>query len=217
MKVFSKKFVQSALIGFFLLFLIYLTREVLERETSNVDTTVYNFMISFRSSHLTFIMIAISFIGEQIAVLMAVLLILFYILKRKFMDGLLTFLAIFLASTVTYFLKIITARSRPDMMFRLATENNFSFPSGHATIAFTVYPILLIMFWRSMQSKGKSMSVLTYILVGILTLIPILVGISRLYLGVHFFSDVLAGTIIGLFFSYLFAITSKHSIYSKTN
>jgi undecaprenyl-diphosphatase len=212
MKYFPKglfqKIVMQSIIWLLLALLLYLTSEIFERETSVVDTNVYSIMISFRTSLLTDIMVGISFVGEQIAVVLATLLIIIYLVNRSYANSLLIFLAIFLASTVTYFLKILTARPRPDMMFRLVTENNFSFPSGHATIAFTVYPILLILFCRSQWIKDAFPKWLQVLKIVILILIPIFVSISRMYLGVHYFSDVVAGAIIGLFFSYIFAILS---------
>lgn len=82
---------------------------------------------------------------------------------------------------VTWIIKILIMRARPEM--GLIAETGFSFPSGHATAVFSVYPFLRKYF--------KKMS--SYWLV-----FAVLIGISRLYLGVHYLSDVVAGALVGL-------------------
>jgi undecaprenyl-diphosphatase len=98
------------------------------------------------------------------------------------------------AGAFTSILKVIIARNRPELVNRLVTETSFSFPSGHATTAFVAFPILAIMIYYS----SRFPKVIQYLLIGLLVIFPFVVAFSRLYLGVHYFTDVVAGAFVGL-------------------
>jgi len=86
--------------------------------------------------------------------------------------------------------KLIFHRSRPEEGIYI--ENFFSFPSGHATLAAAFYGFLIYFFWRNLENVKNKIN----ISFACLALI-VLIGFSRLYLGVHFFSDVWAGFLLG--------------------
>jgi undecaprenyl-diphosphatase len=98
------------------------------------------------------------------------------------------------ATLFTVFLKILTARNRPELVNRLVVESGFSFPSGHATTAFIAFLVaaIIIYFNPKIPKLFKILCVL------ILSIFPFIVAFSRLYLGVHYFSDVVAGAMVGL-------------------
>ncbi len=87
-------------------------------------------------------------------------------------------------------LKILFHRARPDG--GLAVENTFSFPSGHALIAAAFYSFLIYYFWQTSKSNAQKYF---YLISGLILIL--LIGLSRLYLGVHYFSDVIGGYILG--------------------
>ena len=103
-------------------------------------------------------------------------------------------IAAFVGSEVlTYALKQGFHRQRPFFPDPLATESTFSFPSGHSTVSIAVYGALAFITARQLTSWRASIAVLA----GTATLVAA-IGFSRLYLGVHFLSDALAGLTGGL-------------------
>ena len=95
------------------------------------------------------------------------------------------------AETLSYALKFLVARPRP--LHALIPQSTASFPSGHAVIAVSLYGFLAWSVWsRAKTDKGKRAAVFGG------TLLAFLIGFSRLYLGVHYLSDVLAGYLIGI-------------------
>ncbi len=85
-------------------------------------------------------------------------------------------------------LKIIIRRPRPNVL-RLVKERNFSYPSGHAMISLLFYITVIVLINKSNIKHKKLINV-------ILVVIIILIGISRVYLGVHYITDILGGYLI---------------------
>jgi undecaprenyl-diphosphatase len=96
------------------------------------------------------------------------------------------------ASVINAILKIVLNRARPDVVPHLAVVSNASFPSGHAMISAAVYLTVGIMLAET-QTRAAPRA---YI-VGFAGLLVFLIGCSRVYLGVHWPSDVLAGWCFG--------------------
>jgi undecaprenyl-diphosphatase len=203
------KRVYKIIFGVCILMFIFFVWEVLESEIYRVDSWVYGLMTSFRNGFLTRIMIDISFIGEQIAICLLFVLVTILIYKNQFKQAISALCATILATGITYLLKMLIARPRPYLLGRLVTENDFSFPSGHSTTAFTVFGILFVMAHRSAWLRHNFGKIGYMTVQSLLALIPVSVAISRLYLGVHYFSDVLAGAIIGLIFCYGFMVVTR--------
>ncbi len=98
------------------------------------------------------------------------------------------------------FIKLLINRPRPNVM-RLVYEKETSFPSGHAMLSITLYG-LLIYFIYSKISKNS----VKWILITGLSSIILLIGISRIYLGVHYATDIIGGYLLGMI--YLVIITN---------
>ena len=106
-------------------------------------------------------------------------------------ESLLVVLAFVGAEIVSYSLKLGFRRDRPFFTDPLATERTFSFPSGHSTVSLAVYGALAVILARHVRGRAKLL-----VLAAAAVLIG-LIGFSRLYLGVHFLTDVLAGFAAG--------------------
>jgi undecaprenyl-diphosphatase len=106
--------------------------------------------------------------------------------------GLAGALTILLAAIGNSAFKLAMARERPDLLDPLVAERGFSFPSGHATTSMVAYGVLAVLIGRSRLPRAVRLSVafVLGVLVG-------LIGISRVWLGVHYPTDVLAGWLVG--------------------
>ncbi|MES2953190.1 MAG: phosphatase PAP2 family protein [Patescibacteria group bacterium] len=92
---------------------------------------------------------------------------------------------------VSYLLKLLVARARPG--YALLDESTFSFPSGHAVVGFSFFALFFFLVARKAESE---MAANALRLAGIV--FASLVALSRLYLGVHYATDVIAGSAIGI-------------------
>lgn len=162
-----------------------------------IDQSVLNFFTNNRVDGLVFFMLVVTYAGSSLVVGGLTLLsaISFYIHKHS--QRILPLLIAVGGSTITtYILKHIVDRARP--LGAIYTELSPSFPSGHATSAMALYGFLLYIIWsnstKAVRDKHRS---LHKFLTVFLVILILLIGISRLYLGVHYFSDVLVGYLIG--------------------
>ena len=99
-------------------------------------------------------------------------------------------------SGLNWTIKHIVQRPRPEESLRLVEEDGYSFPSGHAMITTAFYGLLIYYLWNHTDNKVLR----NCICIG-LTLLIVLIDFSRVYLGVHYLSDVLAGSLLSI--SYL--------------
>ena len=109
-------------------------------------------------------------------------------------------------------LKELIERARPDVMYQAYLESGYSFPSGHAAMSLALYGFLAYLAWKNLPRKQSIVIiVLAIALTG-------LIGLSRLYLGLHFLSDVLGGYAIAALFLglgiWVSERLSRHSIWS---
>lgn len=118
-----------------------------------------------------------------------------WLIKRDIRIPLFLIINVVVGAGLMAVIKQIVRRSRPAISERLITEHGFSFPSGHATNAMVFYGSLFILILIYMQ-KPK---ILKWLIEIILVLVIIAIPISRVYLGVHYPTDVLAGLLLGLF------------------
>jgi undecaprenyl-diphosphatase len=105
-----------------------------------------------------------------------------------------------LASAGNQALKAFIARARPDLLEPVVVEHGFSFPSGHSLLGMVAWGILAVLVSRSRMPTGARHG-----LVVAIALLVFLIGLSRIWLGVHFPSDVLAGWTAGAVIVLLYA------------
>ena len=123
---------------------------------------------------------------------MAVVAFAFAALIGPWRHGLVAAITILLASLLNSSIKLAIARERPDLLEPLIVERGFSFPSGHSALGMVAYGILAVLVSRSrLRPSVKRIGI--FGLGGLVALI----GISRIWLGVHYPTDVLAGWAAG--------------------
>ena len=153
-------------------------------QTPPDDIAVFeNFILNIRSNSLTvFFKIITCFGGPYIVIPLCLLM---FIFKDKKL-GLLISANLAVSSLVGYLFKHIFCRARPE--FALVQESSFSFPSMHAVVSVAVFGMLI--FFAIKYLKNKPLKICLSILFATIIL---LVCFSRLYLGVHYLTDILAG------------------------
>jgi membrane-associated phospholipid phosphatase len=173
---------------------VELTDELAENELGSVDESVTAYLISFRNKTLTDYFIFATHLGDRYAYLVITFLLAgFYLLKdRSWKFILQTTLVLVLASVSNIVLKRVIHRARPSLE-HLVTVNTLSYPSGHSMSAMAFYGFLIFLCVRYKMPRW-----LRYLFIAILVLLILSIGISRIYLGVHYPSDVAAGFIGGL-------------------
>ncbi|MBX9972618.1 phosphatase PAP2 family protein [Cytobacillus firmus] len=182
----------AAIIGGFLLLFIEIVDELKENELIRFDETVIEYVQAFISPRLTEFMNVVTFLGSvkwlAFAVLMAAVLL--FVFKKKSL-ALFMVLSSGLGALFNLLLKWIFKRERPDIR-PLIEEQGFSFPSGHSMGSFIFYGSLAYMIIH--LAKRKRWKAAWTVLLGCFI---IMIGLSRIYLGVHFPSDVIAGFAAG--------------------
>jgi Membrane-associated phospholipid phosphatase len=164
---------------------------------SGFDTSIQSEIFSWRNPVLTNFLKLITSIGNiwNITFLVILIDVIFYFKKWYAELIYLSVLFVMVPGVLVAILKKVYQRPRPPEGSRLITETNFSFPSGHATVSMTVFFILLLIFLARIEQKYIKIIVATFLISLIL-----LIGFSRVYLGVHFPSDILGGYTLALGF-----------------
>ncbi|TCZ77811.1 phosphatase PAP2 family protein [Paenibacillus albiflavus] len=169
------------------------------------DSAVGDGIRTLRSDVLTPIFILITDMGEFLQVLIVgIVFALFAIFVLKLRWKIVIMAAAVLCSLGTNrLLKAFFARPRPTVE-HLSFADGYSFPSGHAMISTTFYGLLGFLLWQYFKEHGKPVLARCILVVTIIW--TILICVSRIYLGVHFPSDILAGAALG--FAWFIAATA---------
>jgi membrane-associated phospholipid phosphatase len=179
-----------------------LTRRLFAQELTTLDEEVTEAILSFRRDSVTPIFIFITHLGDRFAYLFisAGIALYFYLKHRSWRFILQTFTVLLLATLSSMFLKNVFSRERPALE-HLISVSTLSYPSGHAMTAMAFYGFLIFLVLRNYIHPLLKIFFL-FLLVGLI----LGVGVSRIYLGVHYPSDVIAGYIGGLIWVALCAV-----------
>lgn len=188
-----------------LLFLfIKISEDVVEKELSIFDNTIYAFVGSFITEDMTGFMKFLSFIGSGTIMSLITAIVIIAMYKKKYATyGWMTGVNLLASTVLNYVFKIIYQRERPNIL-RLIDITGFSFPSGHSMVSLCFYGFIAYILWTKVKSKWR------FPLVFLLIALIVSIGISRIYLGVHYASDVLGGFSAGLAWLAVFIQLSKY-------
>ena len=176
-----------------LIVFIIVTRHIFVLKDENFDFRVFEFLKSYVSEQNNRIMLFITFLGKHDFLIPAnVALILFFLFIKKHRWYSVKIPAIALSSlALMLILKNLFGRNRPDIPL-LEEAKGLSFPSGHALMSVTFYGLLIFIIWNTVKTSW-----LKWTLTLSLVLLILLIGFSRIYLRVHYPSDVIAGFAVG--------------------
>ncbi len=178
-----------------LLFFAYWTDVVFSSEEHlQFDLAIIEWVQSFVSDSATTAFIVITEIGYIYVIIPVMLGVLgFWIFKKKhYWESVMLVVCVLGGDLIKVSLKNILQRQRPDFL-QVVTESGFSFPSGHTMVSITFYGMLAYIIWLNMPHR-KGLRITLAILAPV---IVVAVGISRIYLGVHYPSDVIASFAVG--------------------
>jgi undecaprenyl-diphosphatase len=172
---------------------IYTTRRVIFLDKTTLDNKIFAYLDSHVSARNNDVMLFFTFLGTHEFLIPANLLLIAYfafIKKDKWYS--IKIPAIALSSLILMFaLKNLFNRHRPEIPL-LEAAKGLSFPSGHALFSVTFYGLLIYIVFKTIKKND-----LKWTLIIMLLLLILIIGFSRIYLRVHYPSDVAAGYCIG--------------------
>lgn len=186
-------------------FFLFLVLEYIVSKNSivNLDLAINSFISNFQSPLLNVIMIFVTNFMSPLALsCLALIPFIYLVYKKRSRDVVLLVASMLFGFLSQFFIKEIVQRIRPENA--LIATSGFSFPSGHATIAIIFFSLLIYFFKDNVKNK-----ILKTIFVIGCVLFFFLISFSRIYLNTHWFSDVLAGLSLGLFWISFLIIVLK--------
>jgi undecaprenyl-diphosphatase len=196
-----------------LLVFLKLASEVMEGETLAFDKKI---ILAFRKADdpslpigpawMTSVLMDLTALGGPTVIALVVLATVgFLVLQTRYWTAFFIFMTALSGEAVSYAMKGLFVRPRPTVVPHLREAFSSSFPSGHAMQSAIIYLTLGAVLMRIAESRLTK----TYIL-AVAMFLTFVVGVSRVWLGVHYPTDVLAGWIVGLFWASLCWLVAQH-------
>lgn len=204
---FVKKNLKWILLFILIILFIEVTIRVYGTDVMKRDVIGYRLISNLISDKITPVTIIITQFGSALLLIILTVVLAIIIKDKKISFSI--FLNLILVGLINQILKHIVQRPRPTE-YRIIDEKGYSFPSGHSMASVAFYGFLVYLIYKKVK-KPK----LKWILILLLSILIILIGSSRIYLGVHYTSDVLAGFFVST--SYLLVYTSIIDDYIGTN
>ncbi len=176
-----------------LLGVAWLCTEVWEKETFSFDRAFLLWLHQFATPQLDRLMLFITALGNPSTVVtIFVATIAWLLMKRNYTDGIRFAIVCVGGIAINQAMKLFFAKPRPELWPRLITDLSFSFPSGHAVGSMVVYGFIAYILAKQLPPHYRGF---VYTVAG---MIIITIGFSRLYLGMHYPTDIIAGYGVGI-------------------
>ncbi len=194
-KPYGLKFTGGLLLSFVLFFIfLEITFDVIAKEVSATDMSIMNFVYIFRNLSFAKYFLFFTDIGDwQGVVIFGIVFILFLLMMGKRREAIFSSFTLLFGEMSYALIKIIIARPRPSIFYSLVPRSGFSFPSGHSVGSMVFYGFTGYLIMRMLKKRS-----LKYLVLIATAVIILSIGFSRIYLGVHWTSDVLGGWTLGL-------------------
>lgn len=190
-----------------LVLFLMIVEDVMDEEIMSTDSKGYalisTYLMSEPMTHVA--KVVTNFGGEYCLIGLSILLLI--VIKNKKI-GISIPLNLGLSALLNITLKQILQRPRP-IEYRVIDESGYSLPSGHSMVSMAFYGYLIYFIYKHIENKYIKWS-----LIILLSILIISIGISRIYLGVHYTSDVIAGFLIALSYLIIFINVAKTYIYN---
>lgn len=173
------------------------------------DTIVRNIVIGWRNEVLNPIVINITYLGNSDTIILICIILIFF-KKTRLQYGVPLAITVTCSFTIQTIIKVLVQRARPPVENFLISQGGFSFPSGHSCSGLVFYGLFAYLILYTAVDK------IVYKVIGSLFIALFLaIGISRIYVGVHYPTDVLGGWSLGLIIL-IIAISVVESIRNHT-
>lgn len=192
----------------FVLFL-EIAQDVLGKELLHIDVALSQYVYSFRTPELTKTMKFVSFLGEGFIWMGFIGLLMYFIWRNYKREAWLLSWTVLMGYALNHFIKFVLKVPRPTID-PIYVVKFYSFPSGHSMNSFIFYASLVYFF--HLFTRNKILSAL--LTCGVVVLVC-LIGLSRVYLGVHYPSDVIAGGIAGFCWFVTVMLIDKTIVYFR--
>ena len=208
MKEFIKKNLKWFILLVCLVGFLKLAEDVFSKEILRADIVGYDLISSFLiSDFATPIAKLITNFGGALVLIGTTIILVISIKNRRI--GLSIMANLVIIKGLNLLLKQIVQRPRPTE-YRIVNETGYSFPSGHSMVSMAFYGFLIYLIYKYVKNQYLKIGLITF-----LSILIISIGISRIYLGVHYTSDVMAGFCISV--SYLVLYISSVSNWIKAS
>ncbi len=191
---------------------LWLVRRVIFLNKTAADFKIFDFLQTYVSDVNTNIMLFFTFLGTHNFLIPAnIFLIIYFLFIKKHRWYSIKIPTIAISTTLMmFFLKNLFDRPRPDIPL-LSEARGLSFPSGHAMCSMAFYGLMIYIVWQKQKTPWIKWTVTI-----LLSLLILIIGFSRIYLRVHYPTDVLAGFCVGLIWLVLsIAVIKRIEKYSQ--
>lgn len=205
-----KRKIKLLILFFSMIGIIMITKEVFNKEIMTLDKMGYQFISTYiMSDYVTPIAKTITMCGGAIVLITGAILSIILIKDKKI--GFSISLNLLISTALNLILKNIVQRPRP-IEYRLVNESGYSFPSGHSMVSAAFYGFVIYLIYANIENKK-----IKTILISTLSILVLLIGTSRIYLGVHYTSDVIAGFLISLSYLLIYVSIMKRTLLKQEN
>lgn len=185
-----------------------IAKQLFDNEIYVFDNFIYKYISIIISPKMTLFFKLMTELGSSTAIIL-ICIGSFVFIKNKIYAKLMA-LNLVIVTLLNLLIKNIVSRPRPTG-FRLIDESGYSFPSGHSMASMAFYGFIIYLVFKFVKNKYVK-----WTLICLLSLLIVLIGVSRIYLGVHYASDVIAGFSISVFYLILVeSILSRNKILIK--
>lgn len=192
-----------------ILIIINISIKIKLQSELKIDKIAYTILVEkLRTPILTVLMKEITKLSNTMVIIVLTMILSIFFLKKVKSKRLAILLPtnLITIAMINQILKFLFRRERP-IGYRIIEMNGYSFPSGHAMVSMAFYGLLIYIIYKLVKNK-----VLRNLLIFLNIMIIVFIGISRVYLGVHYLSDVLTGYSISVI--YLLILIKVLNVYN---